>query len=177
LPRASAAAPAVDALAGHAAKRAGGAFQRVAQGRREDDDALTAGVTRPWRSGPVAGQITRLKRLTRQMFGRASLALRERRCVPALGRVQAPSAAQVRPAAALPHASRAGMGRYTRPEGIAGETMRTSVVGALLSVIGLLRIAIGHRRDVARTFAGIIGLMGMAWAGLAVRRGLPGIRG
>jgi hypothetical protein len=41
-----------------------------------------------------------LKLLKRQMFGRASLALLERRFVLPSGRVQAPSAAQARPAAA-----------------------------------------------------------------------------
>ena len=77
-----------------AAKSAVGAFQRFAKGLRDDDDAIKAGVTLPWSSGPVEGQITR------QMFGRASLALFERRFVLASGRVQAPSEAQVRPAAA-----------------------------------------------------------------------------
>jgi transposase len=83
-----------------AAKSAVGAFQRFAKGLRDDDDAIKAGVTLPWSRGPVEGQITRLKRLKRQMFGRASLALLERRFVLASGRVQAPSEAQVRPAAA-----------------------------------------------------------------------------
>jgi transposase len=83
-----------------AAKSAVRAFQRFAKGLRDDDDAIKAGVTLPWSRGPVEGQITRLKRLKRQMFGRASLALLERRFVLASGRVQAPSEAQVRPAAA-----------------------------------------------------------------------------
>jgi hypothetical protein len=48
----------------------------------------------------VKGRITRLKLLKGQMFGRGSLALLEQRFVPASGRVQAPSAAQVRSAAA-----------------------------------------------------------------------------
>jgi transposase len=58
-----------------------GAFQRFAKGLRDDYDAVKAGVTLPWSSGPVEGQITRLKMLKRQMFGRASLALLERRFV------------------------------------------------------------------------------------------------
>jgi transposase len=69
-----------------AARSAVGAFQRLAKGLRDDDDAITAGVTLPWSNGPVEGQITRLKRLKRQMFGRASLALLERRFVLAPGR-------------------------------------------------------------------------------------------
>jgi transposase len=83
-----------------ATKSAVGAFQRFAKGLQDDDDAIKAGVTLPSSSGPVEGQITRLKLLKRQMFGRASLALLERRFVLASGRVQALSEAQVRPAAA-----------------------------------------------------------------------------
>ena len=83
-----------------AAKSVVGAWRRFAKGLRDDFDAVKAGVTLPWSSGPVEGQITRLKLLKRQMFGRASLALLERRFVLASGRVQAPSEAQVRPAAA-----------------------------------------------------------------------------
>jgi transposase len=69
-----------------AAKSAVGAFQRFAKGLRDDYNAIKAGVTLPWSSGPVEGQITRLKLLKRQMFGRASLALLERRFVLAPGR-------------------------------------------------------------------------------------------
>ena len=58
-----------------------GAWQRFAKGLRDDYEAVKAGVTLPWSSGPVEGQITRLKLLKRQMFGRASLALLERRFV------------------------------------------------------------------------------------------------
>ena len=73
-----------------AAKRAVGAFQRCATGLRDDDDAIRAGVTRPWSHGPVEGQITRLKRLKRQMFGRARLVHLERRFVLAPGREPGP---------------------------------------------------------------------------------------
>jgi transposase len=90
-----------------AAKSAVGAFQRFAKGLRDDYDAIKAGVTLPWSNGPVEGQITRLKLLKRQMFGRASLALLERRFVLApgreLGQGQRPlerSEVQARPAAA-----------------------------------------------------------------------------
>jgi hypothetical protein len=41
----------------------------------EDDEAIKAGVTLPWSSGPVAGHINRLKMLKRQMCGRARLDL------------------------------------------------------------------------------------------------------
>jgi transposase len=83
-----------------AATSARGAWQRFAKGLRHDDDAVKAGVTLPWSSGPVEGQITRLKLLKRHMFGRAGLALLERRFVLASRRVQRPSGAHVRPAAA-----------------------------------------------------------------------------
>lgn len=46
---------------------------------RRDHDAVTAGLTLPWSSGPVEGNINRLKMLKRQMFGRASLELLRKR--------------------------------------------------------------------------------------------------
>lgn len=84
-----------------------GAWPRLAKGLQDDDDAIKAGVTLPWSTGPVEGQITRVKRLKRQMFGRASLALLDRRFVLAPGRELGPgqhpvehSEVQARPAAA-----------------------------------------------------------------------------
>jgi transposase len=71
----------LDPWLARAAKSAVGVFQRFAKGLRDDDDAIKAGVTLPWSNGPVEGHSTRLKRLKRQMFGRASLALLERRFV------------------------------------------------------------------------------------------------
>ncbi len=53
--------------------------QRFAKGLRDDYDAVKAGVTLPWSHGPVEGHIKRLKTLKRQMFGRASLDLLQRR--------------------------------------------------------------------------------------------------
>ena len=55
------------------------AMQRFAHGLRDDYAAVKAGVTLPWRSGPVEGHINRLKMLKRQMFGRAHLDLLSRR--------------------------------------------------------------------------------------------------
>jgi transposase len=66
------------------------ALQRFAKGLADDYDAVKAGLTLPWSNGPVEGQITRLKRLKRQMFGRASLALLERRFVLAPERLREP---------------------------------------------------------------------------------------
>lgn len=40
-------------------------------GLRRDQDAVTAGLTLPWNSGPVEGHVNRIKMLKRQMFGRA----------------------------------------------------------------------------------------------------------
>jgi transposase len=45
-------------------------FRRFAKGLRADDAAVKAGVTRPWRQGPIVGHITRLKLLKRHMYGR-----------------------------------------------------------------------------------------------------------
>jgi transposase len=54
-------------------------LQRFAKGLRDDYDAVKAGITLPWSNGPVEGHINRLKTLKRQMFGRASLDLLQRR--------------------------------------------------------------------------------------------------
>jgi transposase len=51
------------------------ALQRFAAGLRDDYEAVKAGVTFPWSSGPVEGHINRLKMLKRHMFGRARLDL------------------------------------------------------------------------------------------------------
>jgi transposase len=57
------------------------ALQRFATGLYEDYEAVKAGVTLPWSSGPVEGHINRLKMLKRHMFGRARLDLLSRRFV------------------------------------------------------------------------------------------------
>src|SRR5437773_8744862 len=64
------------------------AVRRFATGLSEDYEAVKAGVTLPWSSGPVEGHINRLKMLKRQMFGRARLDLLSRRFVRAPGRPQ-----------------------------------------------------------------------------------------
>ncbi|WP_370517077.1 transposase [Micromonospora sp. HM134] len=35
-------------------------------------DAVVAGLTQPWSSGPVEGQVNRIKTIKRQMYGRAN---------------------------------------------------------------------------------------------------------
>lgn len=62
------------------------ALPRFAAGLYEDYEAVKAGVTLPWSSGPVEGHINRLKMLKRQMFGRARLDLLSRRFVRGPGR-------------------------------------------------------------------------------------------
>jgi transposase len=54
-------------------------LQRFSKGLRDDYDAVKAGLTLPWSNGPVEGHINRLKMLKRQMFGRASLDVLQRR--------------------------------------------------------------------------------------------------
>ena len=56
-------------------------LRRFATGLSKDYEAVKAGVTLLWSSGPVEGHINRLKMLTRQMFGRARLDLLSRRFV------------------------------------------------------------------------------------------------
>jgi transposase len=54
-------------------------LQRFAKGLRDDYEAVRAGITLTWSTGPVEGHINRLKMLKRQMFGRAKLALLQQR--------------------------------------------------------------------------------------------------
>jgi transposase len=55
------------------------ALQRFVQGIHQDEAAVRAGLTLPWSSGQVEGQVTRLKLLKRQMYGRAKLGLLRQR--------------------------------------------------------------------------------------------------
>jgi transposase len=65
----------LDAWLQRATTSAVDAVRRFAIGLYEDYEAVKAGVTLPWSSGPVEGHINRLKMLKRQMFGRARLDL------------------------------------------------------------------------------------------------------
>ncbi|WUI65721.1 ISL3 family transposase [Nocardia sp. NBC_00403] len=47
------------------------ALHSFVRGLRRDQDAVTAGLTLPWSSGPVEGHVNRIKMIKRQMFGRA----------------------------------------------------------------------------------------------------------
>jgi transposase len=55
------------------------AFKSFANGLRADDEAVKAGVTLLWSTGPVEGQINRLNMLKRQMYGRAGIGLLRQR--------------------------------------------------------------------------------------------------
>jgi transposase len=50
-------------------------LRRFAKGLAKDFDAVTAGLTLPYNSGAVEGNVGRLKALKRQMYGRANLDL------------------------------------------------------------------------------------------------------
>ncbi|RNG36028.1 transposase [Streptomyces botrytidirepellens] len=51
----------------------------LAAGIDRDRDAVIAGLTLPWNSGPVEGHVNRIKMLKRQMFGRAGFQLLRKR--------------------------------------------------------------------------------------------------
>ena len=54
-----------------------------AAGVRADRDAVAAAIVEPWSNGQTEGQVTKLKLVKRQMFGRAKLDLLRARLVAA----------------------------------------------------------------------------------------------
>lgn len=48
-------------------------------GLESDLDAVTAGLSMRWNSGPVEGRVNHIKMIKRQMFGRAGLPLLRKR--------------------------------------------------------------------------------------------------
>lgn len=60
-------------------------LRAFAAGLRTDEAAVQAGLTEPWSTGPVEGQITRLKLLKRQGYGRAGFALLRQRVLRPTG--------------------------------------------------------------------------------------------
>jgi transposase len=54
-------------------------LQSFVVGVRSDLGAVTAGLTLPFSSGAVEGQVNRIKMLKRQMFGRAGVDLLRKR--------------------------------------------------------------------------------------------------
>ena len=53
------------------------------RGVERDHDAVLTGLIEPWSTGPVEGQINRLKLLKRTMYGRAKYDLLRRRVLAA----------------------------------------------------------------------------------------------
>jgi len=51
------------------------ATETFAAGLEQDGAAVRAALTTPWSNGQAEGQVTRLKLLKRQMYGRAGLDL------------------------------------------------------------------------------------------------------
>ena len=82
-----------------------GVFRRFAQGLRDDYAAVKAGMTLPWSTGPVEGQMNRLKMLKRQMCGRARLDLLSRRFLLAPRRAPRPTPHPQAPAEGPPAAA------------------------------------------------------------------------
>jgi transposase len=50
-------------------------MRRFAEGLRQDESAVSAGLTEKWSNGPVEGHVNRRKAIKRQMYGRAGLPL------------------------------------------------------------------------------------------------------
>ena len=61
------------------AERLATAMHSLVNGMKRDLDAVTAGLSTPWSSGQVEGQVTRAKLIKRMGFGRANLDLLRRR--------------------------------------------------------------------------------------------------
>ncbi len=60
-----------------------GLLASFASGVTKDHAAVAAAITNPWSNGQTEGQITRLKLIKRQMYGRAKLDLLEARLIGA----------------------------------------------------------------------------------------------
>jgi transposase len=71
------------ALTGWLANARGTALDAFARGIERDRDAVAAALVEPWSTGPVEGQINRLKLLKRTMYGRAGYNLLRRRVLVA----------------------------------------------------------------------------------------------
>jgi transposase len=55
------------------------ALHSLITGLRRDLDAVIAGLSMPWNSGPVEGAVNRIKTIKRSMYGRASFSLLRKR--------------------------------------------------------------------------------------------------
>ena len=61
------------------ADAAGSLLASFATGVSKDKSAVAAAITEPWSNGQTEGQVTKLKLVKRQMYGRAKVDLREAR--------------------------------------------------------------------------------------------------
>ncbi|GLU48656.1 hypothetical protein Nans01_30070 [Nocardiopsis ansamitocini] len=55
------------------------ALRVFTEGLIRGQDAVRAGLSLPWSSGPVEGNVNRIKMLKRQMYGRAGFVLLRKR--------------------------------------------------------------------------------------------------
>jgi len=62
-------------------RASGGLVASFANGIRKDEAAVSAAITSPWSNSQTEGQITRLKLIKRQMYGRAKLDLLQARMI------------------------------------------------------------------------------------------------
>ncbi len=65
------------------ATRQAGDLRGFAAGLRQDEQAVRASLLLPWSSGQVEGQVSRLKLIKRQGYGRAGLDLLRARLIRA----------------------------------------------------------------------------------------------
>ena len=72
-----------DALTPWLADAEGSELRGFAAGLCQDEQAVRAALTLPWSSGQVEGQVTRLKLVKRQGYGRAKLDLLRARLIHA----------------------------------------------------------------------------------------------
>jgi transposase len=69
----------LDAWLERASASTAAGFRSFAASLRRDEAAVRAGMSLPWSTGPVEGEINRLKLIKRTMFGRAKLDLLRQR--------------------------------------------------------------------------------------------------
>ena len=63
------------------ARASAGLIASFAAGIRKDKAAISAAISEPWSNGQTEGQITKLKLVKRQMYGRAKIDLLQARLI------------------------------------------------------------------------------------------------
>ena len=76
-------ARAVDKLGGWLQRADASLVASFANGIKKDIDAVRNAISSPWSNGQTEGQITRLKLVKRQMYGRAKIDLLQARLIGA----------------------------------------------------------------------------------------------